>query len=106
MARTATLVQRVLEEVAFVKATRLVPEQMASLRSALIREFETNSQDNGFLLDEISPRYDDGGAPAAAALTDEPQRIAALTAEAIQRAAQVYLDTTNYVTVTQMPESR
>src|SRR6202035_738213 len=38
-ARTATLVQRVFEELEFLKATRLSPEQMALLRTALVREF-------------------------------------------------------------------
>ena len=105
-ARTATLVKRVLEEVEFVKNTRLSPDQMASLRAALVREFEANSQDNGYRIDQVSRRYEDGGLVNAAAIAAEPERIAALTAEAIQRAAQMYLDTTNYVTVTQMPESK
>jgi predicted Zn-dependent peptidase len=35
-----------------------------------------------------------------------PDRIAALTGAAIQRAAQTYLNTGNYVKVTRMPETK
>ena len=105
-ARTAALVRRVFEEIEFVKSTRLVPEQMAMLRAGLLREFEANSQDNGFLLDEISRRYEDGDAANVRAIASVPEQIAALTATAIRLAADTYLDTANYVKVTLMPESR
>jgi predicted Zn-dependent peptidase len=35
-----------------------------------------------------------------------PERITALTGDAIQQAARTYLDTMNYVKVTLMPESK
>jgi zinc protease len=102
-ARTAALVQRVFEELEFLKDTRLSPEQMALLRSVLVREFDVNSQDNAFLLEEISRRYENGDTTAVIPV---PEQIAALTATAIRLAAQTYLDTGNYVKVTLMPESR
>ena len=105
-ARTATLVQRVFEEIAFVKATPLSPEQVALIREALLREFERNSQDNGYLLNQIARRYEDGDAADVAAVGNLPDRIAALTGDAIQQAAQTYLDTANYVKVTLMPEAK
>ena len=62
-ARTATLVQRVFEEIEFVKATLLSPQpDGADPRDVLLREFEQNSQDNGYLLNQISRRYEDGDA--------------------------------------------
>ncbi len=102
--RTASLVQRVFEEIAFVRATRFSPDQMALMREGLLREFESNSQDNGYLLNEISRRYQDGDAADVAA-DNMPDQIAALTGAAIQRAARTYLDTDNYVKVTRMPRS-
>jgi zinc protease len=105
-ARTATLVQRVFEEIARVRAVRLGPDQMALVRAGLLREFETNSQDNGYLLREISRRYEEGDAASVAAATNMPDRIAALTGDAIQQAAQTYLNTANYVKVTLMPETK
>jgi predicted Zn-dependent peptidase len=41
-----------------------------------------------------------------AAVANVPERIGALTADAIQLAAQTYLNAGNYVKVTLMPESR
>ena len=35
-----------------------------------------------------------------------PERIAALTGDAIQQAAQTYLDTRNYVKITLVPEKQ
>jgi zinc protease len=105
-ARTAALVQRVFEEIAFVKATPLSPDQMAMIRGALLREFEANSQDNAYLLDRISRRYEDGDAADVAAVATLPERIGALTADAMQRAARTYLDTGSYVKVALMPESK
>ena len=105
-ARTAALVQRVFEEIEFVKATPLAPFQMDLLRGGLLREFEANSQENGYLLDAISRRYEDGDAADLAAIANMPEQIAALTADAIQRAAQTYLNTGRYVKITLMPESK
>ena len=105
-ARTPTLVQRVFEEIAFVKSTELSPNQVALIREVLLREFERDSQDNGYFLNQISRRYEDGEAVDVAAVDNLPYRIAALTGDAIQRAAQTYLNTGNYVKVTLMPENK
>jgi zinc protease len=104
--RTSALVQRVFEEVAFVKTTRLSPEQMIRLREGLVRDYQVNSQENRYALDQIARRYEDGELAAFSDIDDVPGRIAALTSEAIQQAAQTYLDTANYVKVTLMPETK
>jgi zinc protease len=103
-ARTAALVQRVFEEIAFVKNTSLSREQVVFIHELLLREFETESQDNGYLLNQIARRYEDGAAADVAAIGNLPERIAALTGDAIQQAARTYLDTGNYVKVTLVPE--
>jgi zinc protease len=105
-ARTAAIVQRVFGEITFVKAAAFSSGQMASIRESLLREFETRSQDNGYLLRQISRRYEDGDAANLAAMGTLPGQIAALTGDAIHQAAQTYLDTANYVKVTLMPEVR
>ena len=105
-ARTTTLVQRVLAEIAFVKATRLSPDQVGLIRESLLRDFERDSEDNGYLLNQISRRYDDGDAAGVAAVGNLPDQIAVLTGGAIQLAAQTYLNTGNYVKVTLMPETK
>jgi zinc protease len=105
-ARTAALARRVFDEIQFVKDTSFTPDQVRRLRAALLHDFEQDSQDNGYLLNEIARRYAEGDAAHVAAVVDLPDRIAALTGEAIQEAARTYLDTANYVKVTLMPETR
>jgi len=103
-ARTAMLVQRVFEEIAFIKATPLSPNQVALIRTSLLRDFERNSQDNGYLLRQILRRYEDGDVEDDGAGANVPEQIAALTGEAVVQAAKTYLNTANYVKVTLMPE--
>jgi Tfp pilus assembly protein PilV len=105
-ARAAALSQRVLEEIRFVRTTTLSRNQVASLRENLLRESETNSQDNGYLLNQISRRYQDGDAGHVAAAVNPAAEIAALTGADLQQAAQTYLDTTSYVKVTLMPQTK
>ena len=105
-ARTAMLVQRVFDEIASVKETPLSSNQVALIREGLVREFQRNSEDNGYLLNQIARRYEDGEVRNLASIENLPQRIAALTGAAIQRAAQTYLNTENYVKVTLVPDGR
>ena len=102
--RMPSLVDRVFDELDFVKNTRLTRTQMGLVRQALLRDFETNSQDNGYLLNQISRKYADGDAAGIGAIFDLPARVEALTADQIQSAAQKALNTTRYVKVTLNPE--
>ena len=105
-ARTANLVERVFEEIAFVRGTSFSAGQVTRIRDALLRDFERNSQDNGYLLNQIARRYEDGDANDVASAINLPARIKALSGEAIQQAARTYLDPGNYVKVTLMPETK
>jgi zinc protease len=105
-ARTATLIKRVFDEIDVVKTTRFSANQVALIRGALLRDFEKDSQDNGYLLHEISRHYQEGNAMGAAAIATLPDQIAALTGESVQEAARTYLNTQNYVKVILMPESK
>ncbi len=103
-ARAAMLGQRVLQEIGFVRTTPLSSNQMALIRENLLRDFERNSQDNGYFLNQIARRYADGDAANVAAVEKVPEQIAALTSAAVQQAAQTYLNTDRYVKVTLVPE--
>jgi zinc protease len=105
-ARTSSLVQRVFDEIRFVKNTSFSPDQVARIRAALSRDFEQNSQENGYLLNQISRRYEHGDAAGVAGALNLQDQIAALTGEAVQRAAQTYLNTDRYVKVTVVPETK
>jgi zinc protease len=104
-ARTASLVQRVFEEIASMKTTLLSRDQMSRVQDALLRDLERNSQENGYLLNQIARRYEDGEGDRPA-LTQAVPEIAALSGYAIQLAAMNYLDTANYVKVVLMPEGQ
>jgi zinc protease len=104
--RTTALVERVFDEIAFVRDKPLTSEQVSLIREGLLREYERNSQDNGYLLGQISRRYADGDAASVAAVMKMPEQIAALTGQALQQAAQAYLDSSHYVKVTLMPQAK
>jgi len=105
-ARTATLVQRVFEEIDFVRNIQYSSGQVGRIREALLREFERNSQDNRYLLNQIARKYEEGEASDVAAAINLPDRIAKLTGEQIEQAAKTYLNAQNYVKVTLVPEKK
>ena len=105
-ARTSALVQRVFDEIAFVRDNPLSSEQVRLIREGLLREYERNSQDNGYLLGQISRRYADGDAASVAAVMKMPEQIAAVTGEALQQAALAHFDSSHYVKVTLMPQTK
>ena len=104
-ARTSSLVDRVMEEVAFVRNTLLSPEQVSRIRAILARDFDKNSLENGYLLNQIARRYSDGDAANVGAAVEPPQT-SVLTGASIQAAARRYLDMANYVQVTLMPQGK
>jgi zinc protease len=105
-ARVETLVQRVFDEIAFVKRTQLTFLQVERIRTALERDYDENSQDNGYLLNQIVRRYEDRVPESVGNVFTVPAQIAALSGAAIQQAAQNYLSMDNYVRVTLMPEKK
>jgi len=105
-ARTASLVQRVFDEIRFVRTTALTAGQVTRIKAALTRDFEQDSQNNGYLLNQIARRYEDGDTANLAKVVNLPSQIETLTGEAIEEAARTYLDMGRYVKVTQMPEAR
>ncbi|HYT76413.1 MAG TPA: insulinase family protein [Vicinamibacterales bacterium] len=105
-ARTADLVQRVFQEIEYVKNTPLDRGQMAVVREVLLRQFEANSRENGYLLNQISQRYAEGDAAGLAAAVNLPGRLGTLTADDVQQTARTHLKSDNYVIVTLLPERK
>ena len=103
-AQTDALVRRVFGEIASLKARPLSAMQMGLIYENLLRDFERNSQDNGYFLNEIARRYKNGDTANLAAISNVPDRIKMLTADELHEAAQTYLDTDRYVKVILMPE--
>jgi zinc protease len=105
-ARTSALVERVFEEIDFIKTTAIREAGMVSLRQTLKRDLDDRQQDNGYWLNQIARRYQDGDSANLAAVNQAPDRIDALTTDAIHKAAMDYFDTTRYVKVILMPEGK
>src|SRR5581483_832321 len=100
-----SLVSRVLEEVAAVRDTPLTDEQMTRIRGYLQRDLDRSSQDNAYLLNLILRRYETGEPLDRNVVSQQAAEIAALTSDAVTRAAVRYLDPSRYVRVTLMPDS-
>jgi zinc protease len=79
---------------------------MARVRESLSRDLEEKNQDNGYLLNEISRRYENGEMVDLAGPRGLQTRVGSLTGESIQQAAQTYLNTERYVKVVLMPEAK
>jgi zinc protease len=100
-ARTDALVKALFEEIARFKANGPGEHQMADARAALARDWEVNSKENSYLLNQIAFAYEHGEDVAAA--FDRPALHSQLTADAVREAAQRYLDLKRYVKVILMP---
>jgi zinc protease len=105
-AKAEVLTQRVFDEIQFVRQTTYQPSQVTRIRDAMKREFERNSDDNGYLLNQIARHYTDGDTANLASVVDLQTAIATLTGQDVQDAAQTYLNPKNYVKVTLMPEGK
>jgi zinc protease len=103
-AQTDALVRRVFDEIASLKARPLSAAQMSFIHENLLRDFERNSQDNGYFLNEIARRYKNGDTANLAAISNVPDRIKMLTGAEVYEAAQTYLDTDRFVKVILKPE--
>src|ERR1051325_1430552 len=100
--RTDDLIKRVFEEIEKFKANGPTEKQLNDEREALLREFETSSTQNGYLLNQISLRFSNGEDPAGIWLI--PDFYKKLDAATVQEAAKTYRNTQAYVKVTLFPE--
>lgn len=73
-------------------------------KEALLREFETSSKQNNFLLSQLTLKYQYGEDPTS--IWNIPEYYRKLDAATIQQAAKTYLNTKSYVKVTLFPEKK
>jgi zinc protease len=99
--RADALVDVALKHIEMLKANGPDEEDVANIREIMLREYESNSRQNGFFLREISARYQNG--EDLADLFALPDYYRKLTAQAIQDAAREYFGP-NLVRVQQFPE--
>jgi len=103
-ARTESLVRAAFQVVEDFKRDGPSRGQVLDARAALIRDFETNSQKNAYLLTRMSSKYE-FGEDVAEVFEREPF-YEQLTMRALRDAARVYLNANRYVQVTLLPEIR
>ena len=102
--RTDALVARVLQEIEQFKANGPTEKQVSDEREALMRDFETNVKQNGYLLTQIGLKYQYGEDPAT--LWNIPEYYKKIDGPMIQQAARTYLEGKNRVTVMLFPEKK
>ena len=100
--RLDDLIAKVYEEIEKFKAEGPTEKQVADEREALLRDFETNSKQNGYLLAQILARYQNNDDPAG--VWAMPEHYKKIDAAMIQKAAKTYLAGANRVQVTLVPE--
>ena len=102
--RTDDLIKQVFAEIEKLKTEGPTEKQLTDEKEALLREFETSSKQNGYLLSQISQRYFYGDDPAGIWLL--PEFYKKLDAAAIKEAAKTYLNTSAYVKVSLFPAKK
>ena len=102
--RTDELIKRVFQEIEVFKANGPTDQQVADEKETLLREFESNSKLNNYLMNQISLRYEQGEDPAV--LWQIPEYYKKIDKAMIQAAAKAYLNTNRYVEVMLFPEKK
>jgi zinc protease len=102
--RTDDLVKQVFAEIRRFKTNGPTEQQISDEKEALLREFETNSNENGFLLNQIVGKVQNG--EDIAGVWDAPEQYRKLDAATIQDAARKYLNEDNVVKVSLFPEKK
>lgn len=102
--RTEELIKRVFQEIENFKTNGPTEKQLRDEKEALIREFETNSKTNIYLLNQIYLRFQHEEDPAG--IWQVPEFYQKLDAGTVQQAAKMYLTTNSYIKVTLFPEKK
>jgi predicted Zn-dependent peptidase len=77
---------------------------MQDMREGFLREFETNSHENGYLISQIVEAFQSG--EDVTSIWALPDVYRSLDAATVQKAAQQYLNVGNRVLVTLFPEKK
>ncbi len=99
--RTVALQNRVMQEIEAFRKESPPERDVNDIREAMVREFETGSRENGYLLTQIAGRYQNNEDVAQFFRIDDSYR--AINPSLIHDAARRFLDADNYVRGTLMP---
>jgi len=102
--RVDELVEAIFAEIKSLKEIGPTGEEVADVKQAMLRSYETGMEQNGFWLAGLASSYRRGIDPGAGQILMAPETTNALTAESVKRTFNKYYDTENYIQVTLMPE--
>ncbi|HSO74181.1 MAG TPA: insulinase family protein, partial [Blastocatellia bacterium] len=102
--RAGDLIKRVFEEIEKLKANGPTEKEVNDEKGKLLRDFETNSKLNNYLVNQIALRYQSGEDPVG--FWNIPEYYKKIDGTMIQQAAKKYLDLHNYLKVTLLPEKK
>ncbi len=102
--RIDELVGLIFKEIRKLQKKGPTAKEVAEVRLAESRDYETNSRQNGWWLSQLVERYRLGEDPAA--LARVPDSFAVLTPASVKAAAKLYFNTGRYVQVMLYPETR
>jgi zinc protease len=102
--RTEALTERVFAEIERLKREGPNERELADIKETLLRDYEANMRQNGYLLSNLVGRYQAG--EDVASLFDMSATYGAVTASDVQAAARRYLDVSNYVIGQLFPETK
>ena len=102
--RTEELIKTVFKEIDALKANGPTEKQLNDEKEGLLRDYEVNIKQNGYLLSQIAVRYQYGEDLTSLFKLDEYYK--KVDAAMVRDAAQTYLNTSRYVQVTLFPEKK
>ena len=100
--RAQALANQVFAEIDRLRRTGPTSREVDDVRTGLLRDFESNSRQNQFLVAQLAQRYQSGEAPDS--VWQMPAIYKALTPAMILEAARRDLDAANYVKVVLTPQ--
>jgi zinc protease len=102
--RADELTQRIFGEITALQTDGPTAEAVATVREGLLRQYETNSRQNGAWLGPLSASYQFEMNPGPASYLAVPEIWQSLTPSLMRETLQRHADLENYVRVTLLPE--
>ncbi|MDH5467979.1 MAG: insulinase family protein, partial [Candidatus Aminicenantes bacterium] len=102
--RVENLSKVVFREIEKLKKEGVIPDEVNDIKKAFYRQFETGIKTNGWLTAQLYYKYTNDEDPRGLFTYDKT--LEQITAELLQKAAQSYLNTENYVKLILLPEKK
>ena len=102
--RADELTQRILAEIATLQTEGPTADDVSTVREGLLRQYETNSRQNGAWLGPLSASYLYERDPGPASYLAVPGIWESLTPALLRDALERHVDLEHYVRVTLLPE--